>query len=153
VEQESSLETHMTKLLFAAFAMSAVLSAGAALAETQTYRATLTGAAETPPNESTGIGTAVAVLETGPKTLTWKIDYSGLSGPATMAHFHGPAAAGVAAGVQIPMEGAMDSPLKGAATLTAAQVADLQAGRWYVNIHTAKFPKGEIRGQLAAVAP
>ncbi len=42
----------------------------------------------------------------------------------------------------------IDSPLRGSATLTDAQAADLMAGKWYVNIHTAKNPNGEIRGQL-----
>ena len=42
------------------------------------------------------------------------------------------------------------SPLQGSATLTDAQAADLMAGRWYVNIHTAANPNGEIRGQLLA---
>ncbi|MGN6102228.1 MAG: CHRD domain-containing protein [Devosia sp.] len=38
--------------------------------------------------------------------------------------------------------------MKGHATLTAAQVADLEAGKWYFNVHTAKNPNGEIRGQV-----
>ena len=42
------------------------------------------------------------------------------------------------------------SPITGSATLTPAQVADLTAGKWYFNVHTAAHPGGEIRGQLAA---
>lgn len=71
----------------------------------------------------------------------------GLSGPATAAHFHGPASAGANAGVVVPFANAA-SPIEGQATITAAQAADLMAGRWYANIHTAANPGGEIRGQM-----
>ncbi len=40
------------------------------------------------------------------------------------------------------------SPFKGSAKLTDAQAGDLMGGQWYVNIHTAAIPGGEIRGQL-----
>jgi hypothetical protein len=52
------------------------------------------------------------------------------------------------AGVVVPLSGSLASPIKGTATLTAAQVADLKAGKWYVNVHTAANPGGEIRGQV-----
>jgi hypothetical protein len=138
----------MTKMFFAALALSTVLSSSAALAESLTFRANLTGAAETPPNPSKGTGTAVVVLDTATKMVDWTITYSGLSGPATAAHFHGPAAMGVAAGVEVPISAPLASPITGMATLTDAQEADLKAGLWYVNVHTALVPKGEIRGQL-----
>ena len=60
----------------------------------------------------------------------------------------GPAPVGANAGVALPFPGQMRSPMEGSATLTAAQVADLMAGRWYANIHTAANPGGEIRGQM-----
>jgi hypothetical protein len=49
--------------------------------------------------------------------------------------------------VALPFAGSLDSPIKGTATLTAAQSADLLAGKWYVNLHTAANGGGEIRGQ------
>jgi hypothetical protein len=79
--------------------------------------------------------------------LTWKVTYSGLTGPATMAHFHGPAEAGKNAPVVIPFKDAA-SGANGSATLTDAQAADLMAGKLYINVHTAKNPGGEIRGQV-----
>ena len=60
----------------------------------------------------------------------------------------GRAAAGANAGVVVPFTGSLDSPISGSATLTDAQVADLKAGKWYVNLHTAASPGGEIRGQV-----
>ncbi len=71
-----------------------------------------------------------------------------MTGPVTAGHFHGPAAAGANAGVVVPFAGSLASPITGSATLTDAQIADLKAGKWYVNLHTAANPGGEIRGQV-----
>jgi hypothetical protein len=112
------------------------------------FTAKLDGASETPPNDAKGTGNAMVSLDTTSKKITWKVTYSGLSGPATAAHFHGPAPAGQAAGVAVPLTPPLVSPAKGSATLTDAQVGDLKGGQWYVNVHTAAHPDGEIRGQL-----
>ena len=82
------------------------------------------------------------------KTLTWTINFDGLTGPSTMAHFHGPAAPDANAGVVLMIGTNPTSPAKGTATLTDAQAADLQGGRWYINIHTNANRGGEIRGQV-----
>ena len=103
---------------------------------------------EVPANASQGTGSVDAMFNKDNNLLRWKVNYSGLSGPATAGHFHGPAAAGANAGVVVPWSGPMASPLEGSATLSAAQVADLMAGRWYANIHTAANPGGELRGQM-----
>ena len=108
----------------------------------------LRGANEVPPVLSMGIGQVDAVLNTDTHLLRWKLSYSGLSSAATAGHFHGPAAVGANAGVVLPFPGSLRSPMEGSATLTAAQVSDLLAGRWYANIHTANHPGGEIRGQM-----
>lgn len=97
---------------------------------------------------SAGKGAATASLDTATKMLTWDVEYSGLSGPATAAHIHGPADPGANAGVVVPFTGNLGSPIKGSATLTDAQIAQLEAGKWYVNIHTDANKGGEIRGQL-----
>jgi len=98
--------------------------------------------------KSDASGTVEANLNKETNVLSWTVTYSGLSGPATAGHFHGPAIAGQNAGVVIPLDGNLASPIKGTATLTAEQVADLVAGKWYLNLHTAANPKGEIRGQV-----
>lgn len=110
--------------------------------------ATLSGAAQVPPNSSTGSGTAAIKLDGD--VLSWVITYSGLSGPVTGAHFHGPAPANANAGVIVPFAGSLGSPIQGSQKLTAAQVAGLRGGLWYANLHTAAFPGGEIRGQVTA---
>ncbi len=110
----------------------------------------LSGASEVPPVMSNASGTVEANLNKQTSELSWTVTYTGLSGPLTGAHFHGPAMAGANAGVVVPITGNMTSPIRGVATLTAAQVADLVAGKWYVNLHTAANPNGEIRGQIPA---
>jgi hypothetical protein len=122
--------------------------APAAFAETQTYKADLEASTEVPPNDSKGSGALTATYDTVTKKLTYSATYKGLTGPATMAHFHGPAGPGANAAVVVPVKDMTPSPLKGEATLTDAQAADLQAGKWYFNIHTAAHKGGEIRGQV-----
>jgi len=126
-----------------------LLMAGVADAAVLHYTATLKGADEVPPNATTGTGAVEATLDTDTKTFSYTVIYSGLTGPAVAAHFHGPAAPGVNAP---PMIMVMDlaSPIKAGATLTDGQIADLEAGMWYFNVHTAAHPGGEIRGQLKA---
>ncbi len=124
-----------------------VFAASPALAEMMKMSATLEAAQEVPPNDSAGKGTADITFDTESKKLDWTIEYSGLTGDATAAHFHGPAAKGENADVAVPIEDAK-SGATGTATLTDAQAADLTAGRYYVNIHTAAHPDGEIRGQV-----
>jgi Cu/Zn superoxide dismutase len=116
-------------------------------ADTATFTATLSGAAEVPANTTSGSGSLEATLDKATNQLTWKMTYIGLTGAATGAHFHGPAMPGANAGVVVPFTSAV-SPVEGKATLTAPQVADLMAGKWYANVHTAANPGGEIRGQL-----
>jgi hypothetical protein len=138
----------MRSSLLAVLAMGAILSAAGALAEVVHFTAKLNGASETPPRDTKGTGAADVTLDTVTKVLSWKVEYAGLTGPATMAHFHGPAAPGTAAGITVPLTGDMASPIKGSATITDGQIGDLRGGLWYINIHTAKYPPGEIRGQV-----
>jgi hypothetical protein len=112
-------------------------------------KAELKASNEVPPNGSKGTGEVTASYDTASKTLSWKGSYSGLSGPATAAHFHA-GEPGKNGGVAVPIfQGASaKSPFAGSKTLTDAQAADLLAGKWYVNIHTAANKGGEIRGQV-----
>jgi hypothetical protein len=115
------------------------------------YRATMDSRSEVPPTKSTGSGDVLARLNTDTKQLSYTMTYIGLSGPATAAHFHGPADSGQNAGVAVPIGNNPPSPSTGTVTLTDAQMKDLEAGKWYANVHTADNKGGEIRGQLVQV--
>ncbi len=118
-------------------------------AATTAYKASLTGATEVPPVTAAGTGAAAINVDTATKQASWRVEYSGLSGPATAAHIHCGAAAGANAGVAVPLGNAAASPISGSGAMTDAQLADLAAGKCYVNIHTDKNKGGELRGQLA----
>jgi hypothetical protein len=122
-------------------------SISAASAVTVTLKGDLKGSNEVPPNTSPASGQATATFDTETKTLKWTVTYADLTGPAVGAHFHGPSEAGKNAGIVLPFKSAQ-SPIEGTAILTDTQVADLLAGKWYANIHTAANPGGELRGQM-----
>jgi predicted lipoprotein with Yx(FWY)xxD motif len=120
-------------------------------AASATFEATLNGANEVPAVTGGGMGSVTATLSG--LTLTLSGSYMYLSGPATMAHIHGPAAITATGGVLFPItysnEGEAGSgKLSATLTLTAEQVTQLKDGLYYVNVHTAANTKGEIRGQL-----
>ncbi len=119
-----------------------------ARAEMVVLKATLTAASEVPPTTSQGSGQGTFNFDTTTRKLDYEITYSGLSGPATAAHIHSPAAPGSNARPAVPFENPA-SPIKGSATLTEAQAAELMGGLAYVNVHTATNGGGEIRGQIA----
>ncbi|MBN9509389.1 MAG: CHRD domain-containing protein [Alphaproteobacteria bacterium] len=137
----------MRRSLFVASVLAAGLLAFSARAEMIQFHATMKGASEVPPTNSKGSGEVTASLDSSTKMLTWTMTYSGLTGPAVAAHFHGPAAPGANAGIAVPIPDTA-SGSKGSAKLTEAQIADLEAGKWYVNVHTKAHPGGEIRGQV-----
>lgn len=131
--------------------LTAAALAGTALpafAEQLNLHAALTGGEAVPPNDSAGVGAVEATYDTDSNVLNYAVSYDGLTGEATAAHFHGPAAMGENAPPVVPVDGALASPITGTATLTDAQEADLLGGMWYFNVHTAQYPDGEIRGQV-----
>lgn len=132
----------------AAFACAAALAiATPSMAAMMNMKADLKPTNEVPPTASQGTGSVTATFDSASKKLSWKGSVSGLSGPATAAHFHA-GEAGKNGAVVIPIAGADKGSFEGSATLTDAQAADLTAGKWYVNVHTAANKAGEIRGQV-----
>ena len=117
-------------------------------AETVMYKATLTGSAVVPPTDSKGSGNADVTFDIAAKKLSWKVSYDKLTGEPVAAHFHGPAGPKDNAGPVVDVTANLKD---GSATITDEQAADLAAGKWYLNVHTEKFPDGEIRGQVEKV--
>jgi len=150
-----------------------------AKADQLVFTTTLTGAQETPPNASTGIGSALVTFDTVTNLLTVNVSFAGLVSPTTAAHIHCCAPPG---GIAIPATTVPSFPgfPLGVTTGTflqtfdmtlassynpafiaahggtvsgalAAFIAGLNSGQTYLNIHSVQFPGGEIRGQLQAV--
>ena len=167
-EGTTMLQSSIGRSLFGCFIMVCVLP-GASLSQAQTvqFRTDLSGSNQVPPVESAASGTVTAIYDLSTKRLSWNGEYSGLSGPATAAHIHGPAATTANARLVVWISENTDqcsqgecrsksdakapplaSPFQGSAILTDSQTADLMAGMYYANIHTDAHPRGEIRGQL-----
>ena len=141
-----------------AFVLSAV-SLAAANADKYSYKATMTPAQEVPKPTGAkagagGVFTATATEQAKNSTLAWKLTFSKLTGPASAAHIH-LGAKGKAGNVLVPLCAAPAKPCKSGMTgkLTVKKdIADaLERGKTYVNVHTAKNPAGEIRGQVKLV--
>src|SRR5215813_4724252 len=137
-----------TSLLATAFTVASLTTVSAATIE---FKASMSSKQEVPPTTSNGSGDVLATLDTKTKQLSYTMTYMGLTGPATAAHFHGPAAAGANAGVVVPIGMPPANPATGTVTLTDDQIKDLEAGKWYANVHTAQNKGGEIRGQMMEV--
>jgi len=115
------------------------------------FEFTLSGAEEVPPNSSTGTGTA-KVMIVGDK-LRVDVSFEGLTGPLTGAHIHGPAETGEDADVILNIipgvhPAGTGSPLRAMFDITDEQKEMIRSGLTYLNLHTAEFPGGEIRGQV-----
>ena len=144
-----SLVSHRVALLTAAFGC--LVWAGAAQAAPESFQVQLSGEQEVPAVQTKGSGTADLTYDPKTRVITWSITYSGLSSPATMAHIHGPAAAGKNAPVEIWLSQkgkTVGKTMKGQATLNKKEAQQLADGDLYVNVHTKDHPAGEIRGQV-----
>ena len=138
----------------ALFVVALALAPTAAHATFILFTATLTGSQEVPPNASTAIGFGSVLLDDVLLTITVNESWTGLTAPATASHIHGPGAPGIAApvifgfaGVPAATSGTIPQQVF---AITLAQIAQLEAGLFYMNIHDSNFPGGEIRGQLHA---
>jgi CHRD domain-containing protein len=82
------------------------------------------------------------------RKLTWKLTFSGLTGKATAAHIH-MGSVGKAGNVVVSLCTQCKSGVHGKTRISAALKKALAHHKAYVNVHTAKNPNGEIRGQIA----
>lgn len=108
---------------------------------------------EVPPNNSTATGTADVTYNKETKMLSYSVNYSGLTGPATMAHIHGTAPKGVNSGVKHDLTSVLKKAASGS-FVDSVKIGDgivedsLLSGFYYFNIHTDKNKGGEIRAQI-----
>jgi hypothetical protein len=109
------------------------------------YVARLSPDQENPPTASTGSGLGEFLVNPATLRVRYVVRTAGLTGPATMAHIH-TGAAGTNGGVTVDFGSTLGATIAGERPITA--VTDLEAGRWYANVHTAMAPGGEIRGQI-----
>jgi hypothetical protein len=151
---EASMSTRINLRALVLAGVASFLLATAAAAAAQSMTVALSGADEVPPVQTPGKGTAKLEYDPETRQLQWTLEFSDLSAPATMAHFHGPAMPGKNAPpvIWIVEKGvALVSPAKGSAVLTPEQAKDFTSGEWYVNVHTPNNPSGEIRGLIPAM--
>ena len=114
------------------------------------YSMPLTGAAEVPgPGSEKGTGSAELTVDTAKGQICYMLMSQGTDAP-TMAHIH-KGAPGVAGGVVVPLTAPANGMSEGCAPAAADVLAAIVAkpSDYYVNVHSAAFPKGAIRGQLA----
>ena len=156
----------MKKVLLPFITVGWVVLAPTSFAALEDFTVSLSGAQETPVNTSPATGFGTMTFDTSAITLTLNnISYSGLTTNSTLAHIHGPGAPGVSAGVLYGMSpnfttlGSTSGTFSGTLTLVAGtggfsiaqQVSQLEGGLWYLNVHDANFPAGEIRGQILPI--
>jgi hypothetical protein len=133
----------------AALALAAISAARPAVAPVH-LSAKLTASEEVPKQvvkDARAHGQFTGTL-TGTK-LKWKLTFAGLTGKATAAHIH-LGAMGKSGNVIVALCGPCKSGMTGTATISKALLKKIDRHLTYVNLHTAKNPNGEIRGQLAA---
>ncbi len=115
-------------------------------AQVLNFNLTLDGSQEVPPvdTQATGLGTATLDLSTN--LFSWNFSYQNLSANETASHFHAAAPLCQSAGVVIALPSG--SPKIGSQVVTSQQRDQIIQGLWYVNVHTANHPGGEIRAQV-----
>ncbi|MGB7202850.1 MAG: CHRD domain-containing protein [Pyrinomonadaceae bacterium] len=144
----------MKKINILAFVL-VVLAIGSTTARAETFYAYLSSAQEVPTNASAATGYARIVVNESTLTINYTIVFNGLQGAQSGAHIHAPAAIGANTGVAIgfPNVGGTSGTITGSTAITATQISQIRAHLGYVNVHSATFPGGEIRGQLGIKRP
>jgi len=109
------------------------------------FAATLSGASESTPNTSTATGSSTGVYNMSSKILTVTTTYSGIT--VTVGHIH-KGETGISGPVEFPFIITASPILFTSSALSISEETDLMENKFYVNLHSAVYPAGEIRGQL-----
>ncbi len=118
-----------------------------------TMKVAMTGAAEKPSaGDPDGSGTAILSFTTDKHRVCWDLSVANISTPVA-AHIHA-APAGQAGPVVIPLTppvgGHSSGCLEGVDDILIKNIID-NPSQYYVNVHTADYPAGALRGQLSGV--
>ncbi len=114
---------------------------------TQSYKANANGATEVPSNSSTATATFNGTYNSGTKTFSGTVTYSGIT-PTGWNIERGTAS--TKGSLVVSLGAVVVSPLSFSVTLDAAAEAELKAGDYYINVTSAAYPAGEIRGKIVA---
>ncbi len=143
------------KKIFGVIAIGFLLAVMTSSTRAETFIAYLSSAQEVPTNASTATGYARVFLNEGAGTISYRVVFSGLSSSQTLSHIHCCSAIGVNSGAIITLGtvGGTSGTITGTSAITPTQIASLRAHQAYVNVHSANFAGGEIRGQLGVKRP
>ena len=149
-----TISRHMPHAAFGLATLGLTVLALAPVHAQATFTASLNGAQE--PSTSTATGTGFVFLNAAQDQITVDLSWTGLTSGAVAGHIHGPAAPGANASVLFPFTN-VPATTSGSIpeqtfAVTPVEVADLQNGLLYFNIHTLDFSRGEIRGQILPAA-
>lgn len=118
------------------------------------FKAVLSADEQSAPTESPGEGVVDFVLDRPTLKLSWTLVFDNMTSKATGAHIHGPQTPGGNAGVLIDLApDGLKSPVRESIILNDGQLEYLLTGRMYVNVHSTKYPVGELRGQIMRLRP
>ncbi|WP_206047234.1 CHRD domain-containing protein, partial [Noviherbaspirillum denitrificans] len=115
------------------------------------FSSALSGGEVVPPTSSAASGAGLVTVDADQRTLNASVITSGMTDTAAHLHIARPGAVG-------PIEFAL-SRTAGTTVwatrvpLTDAQFAALRDGNYYLDVHSAAFPEGEIRGQVVWALP
>lgn len=128
---------------------------GCVVIKAETFTAYITSAQEVPANASTATAYARVFLDEAAGTISFTVTFSGLSSNQTAAHIHAPGAIGAngAAVITLGTPGGTSNTISGSSPISPTLIAQMRSHLAYINIHSANFPNGEIRGQLAQKRP
>ena len=130
-------------------AVVSLAAASLAFAQPVTFTATLSGTNEVPPNGSANSGTTLVTIDPSTGAIAWTTSSTIPQTSATGHHIHRGVAG--ANGTIVVNFGTSYSGVVAAATVLASEIVGNPSG-FYVNLHTAAFPGGELRAQLVPLA-
>lgn len=118
------------------------------------FYADLSDDAQSAPTDSPGVGRAEFVLERDTLRLSWRVTYQNLTTAAVGLHVHGPKAPAVDASILFDMAPeSLSSPINGERILSLGEATNLIQHLLYLNLHTSKYPEGELRGPIRKARP